>query len=276
MKKIFNIAFMIAIASLAMISCKKESLKYEGPVLAHFNGVEGSYFVDEAEETFKIQLGITKPNDADVTLTIKVNTEESTAVEGEDFTLESNQIIIKAGEVVTDLIVKGNFENLDEPKKVVLEIESSDKSAQYDQTYNMTIQRFCPFVRDEFVGLYGFVSEFWNSDADGNPILDDDGNPISVEVEAIADPEDENAILFKDLYEEGIDIKVILDASNKSNFVTSFPKQKGWTSGAYGDVSLSSGSGKFSACDKTLSYGTEHTVSAGSFGKEQAFFTKIE
>jgi hypothetical protein len=138
----------------------------------------------------------------------------------------------------------------------------------------MTMLRFCPFVRDEFVGLYGFVSEFWNSDADGNPILDDDGNPISVEVEAIADPEDENAILFKDLYEEGIDIKVILDASDKSNFVTSFPKQKGWTSGAYGDVSLSSGSGKFSACDKTLSYETNTLFLQDHLVKNKHFLLK--
>ena len=269
MKKIFNIAFTVVLATLTMVSCKKESLKYDGPVLAHFNGATGSYFVEEeGESSFPIPIGITKPNDADVTLTIKVLTDESTAVEGEDFTLQSSQVTIKAGEVISELVVLGNFAGLDEQKSVVFEIESSDKSAQYDQTYTLTMLRFCPFVRDEFVGLYGFVSEFWNSDAEGNP--------ISVEVEAIADPEDENAILFKDLYEEGIDIKVILDASDKSNFVTSFPKQKGWTSGAYGDVSLSSGSGKFSACDKTLSYETEHTVSAGSFGKEQAFFTKIE
>jgi hypothetical protein len=104
MKKIFNIAFTVALATLTMVSCKKESLKYDGPVLAHFNGATGSYFVEEAgESSFPIPIGITKPNDADVTLTIKVLTEESTAVEGEDFTLQSNQVTIKAGEVVLNL-----------------------------------------------------------------------------------------------------------------------------------------------------------------------------
>jgi hypothetical protein len=277
MKKIFNIAFMIAFASLAMISCKKESLKYEGPVLAHFNGVEGSYFVDEAGEEFSIPIGITKPNDADVTVTIKVNTEESSAVEGEDFTFQSKEITFKAGEVLSDLVVLGNFEGLDEPKTIVLEIESSDKSAQFNQTYTLDIQRFCPFVRDDFVGLYAFGSEWWFSD-DNGPLLDDEGNPITEEVEAIADPEDENAIIFLDLYEPGFNIKVVLNASDKSNFVTSVAKQDAWIYPGIGTIFLVGGSGKFSACDKTLSYETKHGLPDGRFftGVELALFTKLD
>jgi hypothetical protein len=139
--------------------------------------------VEQEENEFSVPVGITKPNDADVTLTIKVLAEESTAVEGEDFTLESNQITIAAGEVITDLVVIGNFENIDVKKTVVFEIESSDKSAQYNQTYTLTIQRFCPFVRDDFVGTYEFESEWWLEGED--PYL----------VDAIADPDDENAIL---------------------------------------------------------------------------------
>ena len=47
MKKIFNIAFTVVLATLTMVSCKKESLKYDGPALAHFSSQVGSYFVED-------------------------------------------------------------------------------------------------------------------------------------------------------------------------------------------------------------------------------------
>ncbi len=253
---------MMAFATLAMVSCKKESLQYDGPVLAHFSSEKGAYFVDEAGEEFSIPVGITKPS-GDVTVTIKVNTDKSTAVEGEDFTIETKEITIKAGEVLSDLIIKGNFENLDEPKKIVLEIESSDNTAQYNQTYTLSIQRFCPFVRDDFIGVYLFESEWWED---------------SYEVEAIADPEDENAIIFLDLYEPGFNIKVVFNASDKSSFVTSVAKQDAWIYPGLGTIFLAGGSGKFSACDKTLSYETKHGLPDGRFfvGVELALFTKLD
>lgn len=255
MKKIFNLAFTVVLAAITMVSCEKESLVYDGAALGHFTEASNSFFVEAEDTLYTIPVGLTKAADQDITFKVQVVGEGTTGEAGVHYTLVSDEVTIKAGEVIGNLTVIGHFDNLTNPVKLKLELAESDKAASFLQTYDLTIQQFCPFVRDEFVGTYIFESDWWT-----------EGVPY--EVSAIAHPENANAIIFKDMYEEGYDITIVFNDATKSNFFVTIAQQPAWFNPTYGDIYLYGGTtGKFDACNKSINFTIIHGVPGlGTFG----------
>lgn len=270
MKKIFNIAFTLVLASLAIVSCKKESLEYDGPVLGHFQTSSSILYVQPENFTIDIPIGLTKASDKDVVLKVKVG-EESTAEEGVQFNFESSEIVIKAGEVLGKVTVVAIFENTDEPSNLIIEIESSDNTATYSFEHNLKLQQFCPFVQEDYVGTYLFSSPvFWEDE---------------YLIEAIADPEDPKAIIFIDPYQPdgvGYNLKLVFNDEDVNNiFITIPANQVVWyyDDGAnMGDVILRDGKGTFNSCEKLITYSANHIFVPLSFnfGLDNVTLKKVD
>lgn len=254
MKRILNITLLILMVSSVLVGCKKESLEYKGPVLVHFTKSSGTFFVEsDSEDGYKIQLGLTKPADQDLTFTIEIEVSDSNAVEGEQFTIESKEVTIKAGEPVADIIVHSDYESLEEAFVVKFTLgTNSDYNAQFTQEFNLTIRQFCPFNVEDFVGTYLFYDEWFNG-----AILE--GEP-PYEVDAIIDEEVPNSIILLDPYDEGYSIRITFNDSDKSNFKVSIKDQPAWFNPNYGDIYLADNEGTFDACEKTISFTTTHLV----------------
>lgn len=268
MKKIFNITLVLLLSMVAVVSCKKESLLYDGPVLAHFLKASDVFFVDSEDSTYTLQIGLTKALDRDLTVKL-VADEASTAVEGEQYALESYEVIIPAGEVIGNVTIVGLFSGITDPVNLKLKLVEGENVAGFSTDIDITIRQFCPFVRDEFVGIYNVWSELNEDDA---------GEIAEYEVEAIADPDNENGLIFLDVFEDGKNIKVTLDASNKSNFVAVLEQaQTIFTySEGYPGV-LAAGKGTFNACEPEIQFRVKVDVPGlGTFGDITTILTKVD
>lgn len=148
MKKIYNIVAILCV-SLFFSSCESEdhgvdSNNYTGTPFASFtNGTSGSYFVTPTSESFKIQIGATNTSDVDRTYRVIIN-ETSTASDGVEFSLASNEVIIPAGEYFGEIIVNGIFAGTtSEGSDLVLNITSTENEVMMNSTYTLNIVQKC-------------------------------------------------------------------------------------------------------------------------------------
>lgn len=268
MKRIFNITLALLLAMTAVVSCKKDSLLYDGPVLAHFLKASDVFFVDSEDSTYTLQIGLTKALDRDLTVKL-VADETSTAIEGEQYVLDSYEITIPAGEVIGNVKIVGLFSGVSDPVSLKLKLVEGENIAGFSKEIDITIRQFCPFVRDEFVGVYNVWSELNEDNA---------GEIAEYEVEAIADPDNENGLIFLDVFENGYNVKVTLDASNKSNFVAVLEQTQTIFMYSPGNPGvLAEGKGTFNACEPEIQFTVKVDVPGlGSFGDIKTIFTKVD
>ena len=236
-------------------SCTKDSKVYDGPGVKHFPETSGIYFVEQgSDEAYKLPVGYTVVSSSDITMGISINADETTAVEGTDFDFTVQNPVLKSGDVITNVEIKGNYDNLGAPKQLALVV---DGNGVMQKDFTLTIQKFCPYVQDDFVGTAVF----------NDPDFIEGAWPISIakgssEFELVSN-------IHSPIGVAGNDIIIKLDPSDKANFTVTIEKQETFDSSAfglaYGMISMT-GSGTFSACDRTMTIDIEYTVAAGSFG----------
>ena len=256
MKKIFSVFALLSL--LFASSCTKDSKKYDGPAIKHFPSTSATYFVEEgSSDPYMLPVGVTASSSSDVTMGVSVVGESSSAIEGTHFDFVVKDPVLKAGEVITNVEIKGNYAKLDGAETLTLMVDG-DGSMQKE--FWLTIQKFCPYFQDDFVGTSDY-SDTWYFDELAN-----------WDVELVAGA-NENEIIAKNLYDsQGTatgDLLMILVYSDKSNFTVLVPKQEVINTAdwglEYGMLSIG-GSGIFSSCDGKRTLDLEYTVAAGSFG----------
>ena len=131
-----------------------------------------------------------------------------------------------------------------EAEMLVLKISNSD-GLILGNDVNITIQKFCPFDINNFVGTYTYISGMFE-------------DSWTVDVQKV----DDHTLVVKDMVEAGKDVQIVLDETNLS---ASVAKQEVWTSATYGVASFE-GAGTFSPCTYEIDLTLELTVSAGTFG----------
>lgn len=132
-------------------------MKYDGISYATFGQDNSTLTVSGQDDASANVLGsIMAIAGSDVTLVATVDTENSTAVEGVDFTLESSSIVIPAGEVNGNFVITANHGSATTSgKTVVLNISSPDvENATFNTTHTVNIILACPLPAD-FALSYG-------------------------------------------------------------------------------------------------------------------------
>lgn len=255
MKKIFNITLLSLLATWTLVSCKKESLEYDGPVQVHFTEQTGTFFVEEdSDETFQVNIGLTKPASQDLTFTVTIEAENEDVEEGVEYSVSTTQLTIPAGEVIATIDVSSDYEALTDVVKLKFTLDEDEEgyNAIFNQEYNLTIRQFCPFEVEDFVGTYLFYDAWFNA-----AVL---GGAPPYEVDAILHDSLSNTIVLIEPYDDGMNINITFDASNKSNFKVIIPDQSAWFDGEYGIIESADNEGGFDACERTISYTNTHLV----------------
>lgn len=159
MKKIiFNSKILILILlSVITTSClDTEAVDFgEGPIVVQFPSSELSQnFLQDGSGTvydFEIPVqyfgGDNSSLNRDVTLTVGIDSELTTATEGYEFSLPETSFTIPAGSKSAMVTLKVNSENLDssDPKIVALKIvDSSEEASNNKGTILLTLQGICP------------------------------------------------------------------------------------------------------------------------------------
>ena len=257
MKKIFSIFTLLTL--LFATSCTKDSKLYSGSAIKHFPETSGTYFVEEGATTpYMLPVGTTISASSDQIMNINIDVDNSTALEGTHFDFVVQSPVLKGGDVLTNIELSGKYDNLDTPQTLKLMVDG-DGSMQKD--FLLTIQKFCPYIQDDFVGpaVYDGWLGSWGITIDAG----------SDEFELITNMHGPAGITANE-------IKMVLNPSDKANFTVTIPKQETFDSAelglAYGMISMA-GTGTFSSCDRVMYIDIEYTVDAGSFGVKPTTIT---
>ena len=251
---------MLLVLLSGFTSCQEERVVYNGPQYIMFSDTLSVVGVEEKGEYADIYISSTMPMDKDRTLAVEVLEQESSAIEGVHYTIESNSVVIKAGELATSVRIRGHYENLtvdEELPEIKLRLISPEDT-HWDLYENegletkVMLQKVCPFDINAFTGYAMITSTFlYNYVGSYNRL-------IKTEV----DPSEENTIIMRDFYYDGYDVKLRFTTDDPLNPLIEMDDQPLVTTGEafgtkYGDGMLhiyqpSNYVSYYSACEKFI------------------------
>ena len=255
-----NILFGI-VASFVMLatftSCDEERVVYNGPEYIMFADTLSVLGVENNDSLFDITIAATTVSDKDRTVAVEVVEKESSAIEGHHYTIESNTVTIKAGEMVGNLRIKGYMKNLtiEEDPEIVLHLITKEKyhwNLYNGDTTRVVLRKICPFDVNAFSGYAMITSTFLYNYVGGYYRL------IKTEV----DSTEKNTIIMRDFYYDGYDVKLRFTTNDPLNPLIEMDDQPLVTTGEafgtkYGDGMLhiyqpSNFVSYYSSCEKFI------------------------
>lgn len=259
-KKIIFSAIVSLISFVCFTSCEEERTVYSGQQYIMFADTLSVIGVEDNGEYADIYISATKAMDKDQTLAVEVIEQESSAIEGVHYTIESNTVVIKAGELSTSIRIRGHYENLtvdENLPEIKLRLISPEETQWnlYESKgleTKVMLQKVCPFDINAFTGYAMITSTFLYNYVGGYNRL------IKTEV----DPIEENAIIMRDFYYDGYDVKLRFTTDDPLNPLIEMDDQPLVTTGEafgtkYGDGMLhiyqpSNYVSYYSACEKFI------------------------
>ena len=241
-------------------SCQEERVVYNSSQYIMFSDTLSVIGVEENGEYADIYISSTMPMAKDRTLAVEVIEQESSAIEGVHYTIESNSVVIKAGELATSVRIRGHYENLtvdEELPEIRLRLISPEET-HWDLYENegletkVMLQKVCPFDINAFTGYAMITSTYLYNYVGGYNRL------IKTEV----DPSEKNTIIMRDFYYDGYDVKLRFTTDDPLNPLIEMDDQPLVTTGEafgtkYGDGMLhiyqpSNYVSYYSACEKFI------------------------
>ena len=259
-KKILFSAIVSLISLVCFTSCEEERTVYSGQQYIMFADTLSVIGVEDKGEYADIYISATKAMDKDQTLAVEVIEQESSAIEGVHYTIESNTVVIKAGELSTSIRIRGHYENLtvdENLPEIKLRLISPEETQWnlYESKgleTKVMLQKVCPFDINAFTGYAMITSTFLYNYVGGYNRL------IKTEV----DPIEENTIIMRDFYYDGYDVKLRFTTDDPLNPLIEMDDQPLVTTGEafgtkYGDGMLhiyqpSNYVSYYSACEKFI------------------------
>ena len=260
MNKKILLSFVISLVMLiGFTSCEEERTVYSGSQYIMFSDTLTVLGVEDKEEYFDIHISGTKPMSKDQTLAVEVIEQESSAIEGVHYELESNTVVIKAGELTTSVRIRGYYENLtlEEVPEIKLRLISPEET-HWDLYEGMgletkvMLQKIYPFDINNFTGYAWITSTYLYNYVGGYNRL------IKTEV----DPTDSTTIIMRNFYYDGYDVKLRFTTDDPLNPLIEMDDQPLVTTGEafgtkYGDGMLhiyqpSNFVSYYSACEKFI------------------------
>ena len=261
MKKNILLGAIMSLGLLAgLTGCEEERTVYSGPQYIMFADTLSVLGVEDNGEYADIYISATRPMDKDQTLAVEVIEQESSAIEGVHYTIESNTVVIKAGELSTSVRIRGHYENLtveEELPEIKLRLISPEDT-QWDLyegkglETKVMLQKVCPFDINAFTGYAMITSTYLYNYVGGYNRL------IKTEV----DPTDSTTIIMRNFYYDGYDVKLRFTTDDPLNPLIEMDDQPLVTTGEafgtkYGDGMLhiyqpSNYVSYYSACEKFI------------------------
>ena len=236
--------FYGGIALLGLLAgCQAEKTTYKGPDYILFSADSHTLGILDSEEWFEIPISATRTANEERTIGVEVVASESSAIEGLHYILESNTLTIPKGELTTAVRIKGLAENIDINSmlsiKLRLVIDPELVWDAYGIESEVQLQRCCPFDINNFTG-YAKITSTWTMQ-----YMNAEARLVRTE----RDPEDKSAIIVKDMFYDGYDIRLRLNSDDRLNPTVELAEQVlGTTGEAFGTIY---GNGKLMMAEPT-------------------------
>lgn len=206
MRKVF-IGWCMAFSALAavMTGCNEERTSYTGSNYIMFSDTLNVLPVQNNEEFFDIPVTATQVCDYDRTIAVEVDETKSNAIDGKHYELASNTVVIKAGERVGSVRIRGFYDNIAVEDSLGLNlrllVNKNDYWDLYEDNYDskVVLQKVCPFDIHAFEGYALLTSNYMQ---EFMPNVKQ--RLIVTEI----DPKEKNTVIFKDYFYDGYDVKV--------------------------------------------------------------------
>lgn len=203
MKRLFKNLGVLVFAAVSLMGCGEDMITYKGPDYVMFSDTLQTIAVQDGETYYDIPVSVTAACDYDRTYSVEIVDEESNAIEGVHYNLQSNNVTIKAGELASSVKIRGHFDNFEDTDSIGITLRltaSEDKIWDaYGRDTKVVLVKVCPFDINTFVGYAVLTSTFFADYMESTEI-----RLITTE----KDPEVENGIIMKDFLYDGYDIKV--------------------------------------------------------------------
>ena len=242
MKKILLSSVMSLIMLVGFTSCEEERTVYSGSQYIMFSDTLTVLGVEDKEEYLDVYISATRPMSEDQTLAVEVVEQESSAIEGLHYELESNTVVIKACELTTSVRIRGYYENLtiDEVPEIKLRLISPEEThwnlyEDMGLETKVMLQKIYPFDIHDFTGYAWITSTYlYNYVGDYNRLI-----KTSVD----ETDEERRTIIMHDLYYDGYDVKLRFTTDDPLNPLVKMDDQPLVTTGEafgtkYGDGML--------------------------------------
>ena len=227
-RNFLGLALAVAFAS----SCNEgEPLAPTTPDYIQFSDTLYVLPVADDVEYHNVPIVATQACDYDRTVAVEIIDAASNAIEGKHYSLESNTITIKAGELVGNVRVRGYHNNIDVYDslgfKLNLIIPEELQWDLYGTETNVLLQKACKFDINAFTGYCVLTSTY---------IMNYTNTDMRL-VKSEIDPEEENTIILRDYFFDGYDVKVRFNPDDIMNPLIEMDDQIfGPTSDAFGTL----------------------------------------
>ncbi len=133
------------VLSTFMFSCDEDDTRqvYNSGTVTYFTETASNLFVTTDNPSTTIEVVSTTTSSAARTYQLSVNTDETTAIEGVDYTLAASSVTIPAGSYFGSFEVGGLFDGaLETGSTLVLDL-AGDNTAVFDNQYSLGIFKLC-------------------------------------------------------------------------------------------------------------------------------------
>lgn len=210
-KQLLKLCSLFALLLVAAVACEEEHTTYSGPELVQFSDTMVVLPIMDSEAYHEVFISSTQTANYDRNYGVEVVVNETNAIEGYHYDIESNTVTIKAGERVGTLKIKGYESALTESDSLGITLRLVEVNDDYKLEYidaHVILQKVCPFDINEFVGSFLVQSTFLSSySAERMRVVD-----------TTIDPNDGTALILHDYLQDGFDLKVNFDAVDPLNY----------------------------------------------------------
>lgn len=208
MKRVLTYVLAALLTATGLLSsCKEKYITYDDAEYVMFADTAKVYAVREDMLTFEVPVVSTVARNYDRTFAVEILDPVSSAVEGRDFVLESNNFTIPAGELTSSVKVTGNHENLSYRKDLSftlrLVMDERLKMPLHSDETIVRMKKTCKFNRDNFTGWAVVTSMFlYEFSSTGR---------YQRLIQTSADPHDDRSVILHGLIADGFDITISFD-----------------------------------------------------------------
>ena len=259
MKRLVKYIAIAFLSAIFLAGCHERYVTYSDAEYVMFADTLSVLGVENSEAYFDVHVAATKATDKDLTFAVGVMEQESSAIEGVHYEIESNTVTIKAGELATKVRMRGIYENLtiEEVPELTLRLITPEEThwelyGEGGLETKVMLQKICPFDVNAFTG-YAMVTSTFLYDYVGSY-----NRLIKTEV----DSTEKNTIILRDYLYDGYDVKVRFTTDDPLNPLIEMDDQPMATTGEafgtiYGDGMLhvyqpSSMVSYYSSCEKFI------------------------
>lgn len=224
MKRISILPLILLVAMST--ACQQDNVRSLGREYIMFQDTLSLHAVVEDQESFTVPVTSTVACDYDRTIAVEIIDSDSDAIEGRDYRLASNTIVIPAGELRTDVVVYPDYDRFEINDtisfKLKLVMPEQLRMDMYGDETKVSMFRVCPFDINSFTGWCVVTSTFLYT----YPGLDNTDGSYQRLIRTTLDETAENTVILHDWLFDGYDVKIVFDPSDPLNQTVSLPEDQ--------------------------------------------------